>query len=61
MIRSAGYALLTTGICLALAYPTAYYMARCERKRRRSSCSFSLWCRLWTSFLIRTYAWDRRS
>jgi spermidine/putrescine transport system permease protein len=56
MIRSAGYAFLTTAICLVLAYPTAYYMARCE-KRRRELLLILVMVPFWTSFLIRTYAW----
>ncbi len=56
MIRSAGYALLTTVICLALAYPAAYYMARCGA-RRRGRLLVLVMVPFWTSFLIRTYAW----
>jgi spermidine/putrescine transport system permease protein len=56
MIRSAGYAFLTTVICLILAYPAAYYMARCE-KRRRERLLVLVMIPFWTSFLIRTYAW----
>jgi spermidine/putrescine transport system permease protein len=56
MSRSAGYALLTTAICLVLAFPTAYYMARCPRKRRELLLVLVM-VPFWTSFLIRTYAW----
>ena len=39
-----------------LAFPTAYYMARCER-RRRELLLVLVMVPFWTSFLIRTYAW----
>lgn len=47
---------MTTGICLALGFPLAYYIARLPPRRQ------VLWLVLimipfWTNFLVRTYAW----
>lgn len=47
---------ITTGLCLALGFPLAYYIARLPPRRQ------ALWLVLimipfWTNFLVRTYAW----
>lgn len=47
---------MTTGLCLALGFPLAYYIARLPSRRQ------ALWLVLimipfWTNFLVRTYAW----
>ena len=47
---------MTTGLCLALGFPLAYYIARLPPRRQ------ALWLILimipfWTNFLVRTYAW----
>lgn len=47
---------MTTGLCLALGFPLAYYIARLPPRRQ------ALWLVLimipfWTNFLVRTYAW----
>jgi spermidine/putrescine transport system permease protein len=55
MVRSAGYAAVTTAACLVLAFPTAYYMARCGKKAREFLLVLVM-IPFWTSFLIRTYA-----
>lgn len=49
-------AVMTTGLCLALGFPLAYYIARLPPRRQ------ALWLVLimipfWTNFLVRTYAW----
>ncbi|ULA62606.1 MAG: hypothetical protein LZF86_40110 [Nitrospira sp.] len=46
----------TTGLCLVLGFPLAYYIARLPPRRQ------ALWLVLimipfWTNFLVRTYAW----
>ncbi len=46
----------TTGLCLILGFPLAYYIARLPPRRQ------ALWLVLimipfWTNFLVRTYAW----
>ena len=45
----------TTLICLLIGYPTAYYIARCEKWRNVLMMAVMLPC--WTSYLIRVYAW----
>ncbi|MDP3089745.1 MAG: ABC transporter permease [Nitrospira sp.] len=47
---------VTTGLCLVLGFPLAYYIARLPPRRQ------ALWLVLimipfWTNFLVRTYAW----
>lgn len=52
--RTAWLALLTTVVCLLLAYPTAYAIARSGR--RRNLLLFLAVLPFWTSSLVRTYA-----
>ena len=54
--RSFVLALATTGLCLGLGFPLAYYIARAPARRQ------GIWLILvlipfWTNFLVRTYAW----
>jgi spermidine/putrescine transport system permease protein len=49
-------AALTTGICLIVGYPVAYYIAR-HATRFRNLLLFLLLIPFWTNFLIRIYAW----
>lgn len=55
-LRSITLALATTGLCLCLGFPLAYYIARAPARRQ------GIWLMLvlipfWTNFLVRTYAW----
>jgi spermidine/putrescine transport system permease protein len=56
VIRSLGYAALTTVLCLAIGYPVAYAIGRAS-ERRRNLLLMAVMVPFWTSFLIRTYAW----
>jgi spermidine/putrescine transport system permease protein len=56
IVRSIGYAGLTTGICLATGYPVAYMIGRSDA-RWRNLLLMAVMVPFWTSFLIRTYAW----
>lgn len=49
-------AALTTGICLLVGYPVAYFLAR-SGSRWRGLLLFLLLVPFWTNFLIRIYAW----
>lgn len=54
--RSFALALATTGLCLGLGFPLAYYIARAPARWQ------GIWLMLvlipfWTNFLVRTYAW----
>lgn len=54
-LHSLAWSLLTTFICLLLAYPFAYFIARC-RKEWRLFFLFLMIIPFWTSSLIRAYA-----
>jgi len=49
-------ALTTTFICLAIAYPFAYFLARSPADRRPALLMLVM-LPFWTSFLLRVYAW----
>ncbi len=55
-VKSAGYALATTLLCLVLAYPLAALIARSERKHRDLLLLLVI-LPFWSNFLIRVYAW----
>ncbi len=55
-VRSIGYALAATVICLLLAYPLAYIMARSKASRQRTLMMLIM-LPMWMNFLIRTYSW----
>lgn len=56
VLRSAWFAVLTTLICLALAYPLAYYIAT-RSERVRAVLLVLVMIPFWSNFLVRTYAW----
>ncbi len=56
LFRSAWLALITTVICLLLAYPFSYFMATRSEKVRNMMLVFVM-IPFWTNFLVRTYAW----
>jgi spermidine/putrescine transport system permease protein len=53
--RSFGVAALSTGLCLAVSYPVAYYIAGCP-PGRRNLLLFLVVFPFWTNLLVRTYA-----
>ena len=53
--RTAVLSITTTVVCIALAIPIAYYIARCKAKR--DLVLFLTIIPFWTSFLIRIFAW----
>ncbi|RIK39366.1 MAG: spermidine/putrescine ABC transporter permease [Chloroflexi bacterium] len=55
--RSFVIASATTLLCLLLAYPFAYYIARLSSPRWRNLLLILVMVPFWTNFLIRTYAW----
>ena len=55
-IKSFVYALITTLLCLALAYPLALTIAR-GPKRGRDLLLLLVILPFWSNFLIRIYAW----
>lgn len=48
--------LITTGLCLLLGYPLAYFLSELP-KRVANLCMIAVLLPLWTSLLVRTYAW----
>lgn len=54
--RSFGYALVTTLICLAIAYPFAHHLSTRE-PRVRAALLVLVIIPFWSNFLVRTYAW----
>ena len=48
--------LLTTGLCILIAYPLAYFMAGLPR-HIANLCLITVLLPFWTSLLVRTYAW----
>ncbi len=47
---------LTTAICVVLGYPLAYFLSQLP-KRAATLCMIAVLLPLWTSLLVRTYAW----
>jgi len=55
-LKSVGYAVLTTLLCLVLAYPLAALIAR-SSKQHRELLLLLVILPFWSNFLIRVYAW----
>ncbi|SKB12220.1 Spermidine/putrescine transport system permease protein PotB [Planktothrix sp. PCC 11201] len=55
--RSLFYAFGTTTICLLLGFPVAYWIAQLAPKQWRNIILLAFVLPLWTSSLLRTYAW----
>ncbi|WP_103669239.1 ABC transporter permease [Pseudanabaena sp. BC1403] len=55
--RSLLYAAITTGFCLILGFPVAYWLAVIAPKRWRNILLLLFVLPLWTSSLLRSYAW----
>jgi spermidine/putrescine transport system permease protein len=57
IVRSVGLAVSTTLLCLVLGFPVAYWIAILAPARRRNLLLLGFILPLWTSSLLRTYAW----
>jgi putrescine transport system permease protein len=55
-ISSLKFAAITTVVCLLIAYPFAYFMARSPADKRPALLMLVM-LPFWTSFLLRVYAW----
>jgi spermidine/putrescine transport system permease protein len=55
--RSVWIAVVTTVLCFAVGYPTAYAIAMKVPQRWKSTLLVLAVVPFWTSFLVRTYAW----
>ncbi len=47
---------LTTGICILIGYPLAYFLSQLP-SRAANICMLAVLLPFWTSLLVRTYAW----
>lgn len=56
LFRSLGLAIMTTVICLLLAYPFAYFLAT-RRPAVRNLMLVFVMIPFWSNFLVRNYAW----
>jgi putative spermidine/putrescine transport system permease protein len=56
-LRTAGMALAVTLADVVLAFPIAYYAARIASPRVRTFLLLSMVLPLWSSYLVRVYAW----
>jgi spermidine/putrescine transport system permease protein len=56
ILRSVYLAVATTGICLALGLPVAWYIV-CQSEERRRFLLFVITLPFWINTLIRTYCW----
>jgi putative spermidine/putrescine transport system permease protein len=56
-LRSTVMASLVTLACVALGFPVAYYMARHARGTQRALLYVAVMLPLWSSYLVRLYAW----
>ncbi|WP_156092922.1 ABC transporter permease [Laribacter hongkongensis] len=55
-LKSAGYAALTTLVCIVMGYPLAWLIAR-SHKKYRDLLLLLVILPFWSNFLIRIYAW----
>lgn len=56
-LRTVGIAALVTVVDMAIAFPIAWYMARVAGSRTRSILFMLVLLPLWSSYLVRVYAW----
>lgn len=54
--RTINFALLTTGFCLLLGFPAAFFISTRPDPRVRQLLLFLILLPFWTNFLVRTYA-----
>ncbi len=55
-LRSIWYGIIATVICLIIAYPVAYIIAR-SKARVQSTMIMLVMVPMWMNFLLRTYSW----
>lgn len=56
LLKSLKLALISTAVCLVLAYPLAYIVSRYSENKQRLTLLLVM-LPMWMSFLLRTYAW----
>ena len=56
-LRTISVALVVTALCVALAVPLAFYMAKVASPRVRLGLVVAVTTPLWASYLVKAYAW----
>lgn len=56
-LRTGGMAVAVTAAAILLAFPVAYYMTMFARPRLKALLYLSVMLPLWSSYLVRVYAW----
>jgi spermidine/putrescine transport system permease protein len=56
ILRTVNFAALTTGLCLLLGFPVAFFISTRQDPRLRQLLLFLILLPFWTNFLVRTYA-----
>ena len=56
ILRSLWVAVLTTVFCILFGFPFAYFLSRMSEKVQ-NNCVLLITLPMWTSLLLRTYAW----
>ncbi|MEU4558301.1 ABC transporter permease [Actinoplanes sp. NPDC023936] len=56
-LRSLGVAAAVTGICVVIATPMAFFMAKVASPRYRHWLVIAILTPLWASYLVKAYAW----
>jgi putative spermidine/putrescine transport system permease protein len=57
VIRSVGFALAVTALCLVIALPAAFYIAKIARPWARRGLIVAVLMPLWAGYLVKGYAW----
>ncbi len=57
VVRSVAIALAVTALCLAIALPMAFYIAKVAKPRWRRSLIVAVLLPLWAGYLVKGYAW----
>ena len=57
MLRSVGVAAAVTAICVVLAVPMAFFMAKVASPKSRRWLVIAILTPLWASYLVKAYAW----
>ena len=56
-VRTVSVALVVTVLCVAMAVPLAFYMAKIATPRMRLALVVAVTTPLWASYLVKAYAW----
>jgi putative spermidine/putrescine transport system permease protein len=57
LAKTVGYALVVTVVCVMLALPSAFFIAKVAPRFLRRSLLVSMMLPLWAGYMVKTYAW----